>query len=135
VTGIVTIAQTAGTANLVERANLALSSLQAPVLRVTRIQQADHNHPVTLEEAILPLERFPGLSANGGDDVADITELAQRNGISLGRAIERVSIVQATKDIASHLGIRAGTVVMKLDRIVETVDGEPIEWRVAYRKI
>jgi len=29
----------------------------------------------------------------------------------------------------------SGSNVMKLERIVETIDGEPIEWRVAYRQI
>jgi DNA-binding GntR family transcriptional regulator len=45
------------------------------------------------------------------------------------------SIVSATKDVASHLGITTGANVLKLDRVVETIDGEPVEWRVAYRKI
>ena len=129
------IAQNAGTANIVEWAKLALSSPHARVLRVTRILFDDKDRPIVLEEVVLPLERFPGLSANGGDDVPNIIELAQRHGISLGRATERISIVPAIKDIASHLRIAFGTDVMKLDRITETADGEPIEWRVAYRKI
>ena len=46
-----------------------------------------------------------------------------------------MSIVQATKDDASHLQITVGADVMKLDRIVETVDGEPVEWRVMFRRV
>ena len=129
------IAQAAGTANIVEWSKLSLSSLHAPVLRVTRILFDDNDRPIALEEAVLPLERLAGLSPRGGADIPDITELAQRHGISLGRAMERISIVPATKVIASHLGIAFGTDVMKLDRVTETADGEPIEWRVAYRKI
>jgi DNA-binding GntR family transcriptional regulator len=129
------IAQAAGTANIVEWAKLALNSPQARVLRVTRILFDDKDRPIALEEAVLPLERFPGLSPNGGGDIPDINELAQRHGISLGRAMERISIVPATKDVAAHLAIAAGADVMKLDRIVETADGEPVEWRVAYRKM
>ena len=128
------IAQTAGTANVVEWSKLSLSSLQTPVLRVTRIVFDEADRPLALEEAVLPLDRFPGLAPDGGD-VPDIIELTQRYGISLGRAMERISIVPATKDVAMHLGIAAGTDVMKLDRIAETTDGEPIEWRVSYRKI
>ena len=45
-----------------------------------------------------------------------------------------MSIVRASNDVAVHLGIAAGTDVLKLDRICETVDGEPLEWRVAFRK-
>ena len=80
---------------------------------------------------MLSLDRFPGLTA----DVSDITKLAQCYGLSLGRATERVCIMPATRGIAMHLGITAGTNVLKLDRLVETVDGKPVEWRVAYRKI
>ena len=86
---------------------------------------------VALEEVVLPLERFPGLAPNGGD-IPDIVELAQRHGLSLGRVTARISIVRATRDVASHLGIAAGTNVMKLDRITENAVGEPIEWRVAF---
>ena len=129
------IAQATGTANIVEWSKLSLSSLQAPVLRVTRILFDDNDRPIALEEAVLPLERLAGLSSHDGADIPDIIELAQRLGISLGRAMERISIVPAIKDIASYLGIAAGTDVMKLDRVTETADGEPIEWRVAYRKI
>jgi GntR family transcriptional regulator len=127
-------AQTAGTANIVEWSKLSLSSFHAPVLRVTRVRfdAADRRH--ALEEVVLPLERFPGLSPIGSD-VPDIIELAQHYGISLGRATERISIVPATKDVALHLGIAAGTDVIKSDRIVETADGEPVEWRAAYRKM
>jgi DNA-binding GntR family transcriptional regulator len=55
--------------------------------------------------------------------------------LTLGRATERVSVIQATKAIALHLGIAMGTNVLRLERIAETVDGEPVEWRVAFRKI
>jgi GntR family transcriptional regulator len=129
----VSISQTAETASLVEWAKLALNSPQARVLRVTRVLYDAPDRPIALEEVVLALDRFPGLTANGGD-VPDIVELAQRYGISLGRASERMSIVRASKDVAGHLGIAAGADVLKLDRICETVDGEPIEWRVAFRK-
>jgi DNA-binding GntR family transcriptional regulator len=46
-----------------------------------------------------------------------------------------VSIVLATKDVAMHLGIPAGANVLKLDRVAETANGEPVEWRVTFRKI
>jgi hypothetical protein len=40
--------------------------------------------------------------------------------------------VRATGDIAVHLGIVVGTHVLKLDRVIETADGRPIEWRAAF---
>jgi len=87
--------------------------------------------PLAREDVVLSLDRFPGLTA----DVSDITKLAQCYGLSLGRATERVCIMPATRGIAMHLGITAGTNVMKLDRVTETADGAPIAWRVAFRKI
>jgi DNA-binding GntR family transcriptional regulator len=90
------------------------------VLRLTRARRDDDRHPVVVEEVVLALKRFPGLAANGGD-VPDIVELAQRHGLSLGRATERLSIVRATQVVASHLQIAPDTDVLRLNRIVETL--------------
>jgi len=123
------IAQSTGTATVEEWARLDLNAPNSQVLRVTRVRR--DSKAVALEEAVLPLEHLPGLIA----DASDITELAQCYGLSLGRATDRVSIVPATREVAQYLNIAAGADVMKLDRIVETADGEPVEWRVTYRKI
>jgi GntR family transcriptional regulator len=132
---VVSITQTVETANLVEWAKLALSSPQARVLRVTRVRyHAPYHPPVVLEEVVLALDRFSGLNPDGSD-IPDIIELAPRYGLSLRRATERVSVIQATKAMAVHLGIAMGSDVLRLERIAETVDGEPVEWRVAFRKI
>ena len=128
---IVLITQNTDTANAVERTKLALKAPGARVLRLTRLRHDDQALPVALEEVVLPLDHFPSLTA----DVSEITELAGCYGLSLGRASEQVSIVPATKDVAARLGIAVGAKVMKLDRIAETDDGKPIEWRVTFRKI
>jgi len=99
---------------------------------MTRIRCDAADHPLAFEEVVLPLGRFFGLAQNG--DVPDISELAHRHGLLLGRASERVSIVPATKDVAMHLGIPVAGNVLKVDRVVETADGEPVEWRVTFRK-
>jgi DNA-binding GntR family transcriptional regulator len=126
--------QSTGTATVEEWAKLDLNAPNSRVLRMTRIQHDDHSLPLGVEEVVLALDRFPGLIANGAD-IPDIIELGKRHGVSVGRASERVSIVPATKDVASHLGITTGANVLKLHRVVETIDGEPVEWRVAYRRI
>jgi GntR family transcriptional regulator len=129
---IATIIQAVGSANGTEQAILRLAA-QAPVLRVTRIRFDDDDHPLAHEDVVLPLDILPSLAANGGD-VPDIVDLAQRHGLKLGRASERVSIVPATADIARNLRIAPGTDVVKLDRVTETSDGKPIEWRVAFAR-
>ena len=78
-------------------------------------------------------ERFRGLAPDGGG-LPDIIELAQRHGLSLRHASERVAIVHASREVASHLQIAPGADVLKLNRIVETADGEPVEWRVTFKK-
>ena len=130
----VLITHSTGTATVEEWAKLDLNAPNSHVLRLTRVQLDDNSHPLGVEEIVLALERFPGLTANGGD-VPDITELAQRHGLSLGHAFERVSVVPATKENCAHLQIALGTDVLKLNRIVETADGEPVEWRVTFRNI
>ena len=125
--------QSTGIATVEEWAKLDLNA-SARVLRLTRTLHDDHNLPLGVEVIVLALDRFPGLTANGAD-IPEIIELGRRHGVSVGRASERVSIVSATKDVASHLGVTTGANVLKLDRVAETIDGEPVEWRVAYRKI
>jgi GntR family transcriptional regulator len=125
------VTQNTDTANATECTKLALKSPRARVLRLTRIRYDPPGCPMAIEEVALPLVRFPALTA----DTSDITELAQCYGLSLGRATEHISIVSATKNVAAHLGIPVGANVMKLDRIAETADGAPIEWRVAYTRV
>jgi DNA-binding GntR family transcriptional regulator len=128
------LTQDVGPATLEEWAKLDLSAPNSPVLRLTRVQLDDESHPLCVEEVVLALERFPGLAANGGE-VPDITELAPRHGLSLTRIAQRIGIIPAAKDVALHLEIALGTDVLKMYRIVETADGKPIEWRVAYMRI
>jgi DNA-binding GntR family transcriptional regulator len=125
------IAHSTGTATVHEWAKLDLDTPSSRVLRMTRVQHDDNHQAIALEEVVLPLDRFPGLIA----DASDLTQLAQCYGLSLSRATERVTIVRATKDVALHLGIAAGADVMKLDRLIETTDGEPVEWRVTLRRV
>ena len=128
------IARTIGTANVVEWAKLALADLQAPVLRVTRLRHDDQDRPLALETVVLVLEHFPGLEADG-EIIPDVCGLAKRYDLSLLRTAERVAVVPAAADIALHLGIAAGTKVLKLERVVETAAGIPIEWRVSFNRL
>ena len=127
------ITQSTGPATIEEWAKLDLGAPNSRVLRLTRVQHDDNGRPLSVEDVVLALERFPGLVANGAD-IPDIVELAQRHGLTLGRGMERLSIVPATKDVASHLQIAPGANLLKLNRVVETADGEPVEWRVSFRK-
>jgi DNA-binding GntR family transcriptional regulator len=128
------ITHSTGPPTVEEWAKLDLNAPNAHVLRLTRVQLDDTHAPLGVEEVVLALERFPGLAVNGAA-VPDLIELAEQHGILLRHATERLSIVPATKQVALQLQIAPGTDVLKLNRIVETANGEPVEWRVTFRKI
>ena len=123
------ISQTTGTATLIEWAKLALGDANTQVLRVVRVRQ-DTAFGTLVEQIVLPLDKFPGLT--DGDTVTDVAELAKRFGLQVASVSERITFVEAPGDVVRLLGIAAGTGVVKLDRITETSDGQPIEWRVTY---
>jgi len=127
------IARSIGSATVEEWAKLALNAPNSCVLRLTRVRHDGGDRPLAVEEVVLALERFPGLAPDGGG-LPDIIELDQRHGLSLRHASERVAIVHASREVASHLQIAPGADVLKLNRIVETADGEPVEWRVTFKK-
>jgi DNA-binding GntR family transcriptional regulator len=125
------ITQAARAAEELEQTRLRLTYPQVSVFTVTRIRLDGDDRPLAHEKVVLPLDRFPGLVPND-EDIPDIAQLAQRHGLTLGRATESVGIVAASEKVALHLRIAAGTDVLKLDRVIETADGVPLEWRVAF---
>ena len=80
------------------------------------------------EEIALPAELFPHLEDS---NYGRIVVLAQRHGLLLGPAEERVSIGAACRGAARSIRHSARFPVIVLDRVVHTIDGRPVEWRVA----
>jgi GntR family transcriptional regulator len=101
--------------------------------RVYRIQRTwrHKGDPFMFAQAVVPAAHFPGLEA-ATEAASRITGLAQRYGVLLGKAEERLSIGRAGDAVAAELGIAPGTPVMVLDRIVHALDGRPVEWRVGW---
>jgi GntR family transcriptional regulator len=106
--------------------------LQRPdeVYRVRRFRS--HNGRLyMIEDAALPAALFPGLVQQ--PSLADrVVGLARHYGVLLARSQERVSIASPEKVITDALGHPAGAFVLRLDRVVFSRDGRPIEWRVGY---
>ncbi len=117
-----------GTANAAEIRLLQLRNGE-PVLRMHRLR-SHAGRPLMVEESTVPQSRFPGL-AQEADVTASIVVLAQRYGLLLARAKEKLSVTSATGDVADELGVSEGTPLLKLDSVVFSIDGRPIEWRVA----
>ena len=101
----------------------------AQVMRIRRVRQSA-GIPFMVEDVTLPDSLFPGLS-----DLREvphrITLLAQQFGLLLGRAEEQVRASKANGEIAEELRIAKDTPILTLDRVVYTLDGRPVEWRLA----
>jgi DNA-binding GntR family transcriptional regulator len=52
--------------------------------------------------------------------------------VVLGKATERVRTVRAGKAVAAFLGVGVGKRIARMDRITQSADGLPVEWRIAY---
>jgi GntR family transcriptional regulator len=101
--------------------------------RVYRIQRTwlHKGDPIMFAQVVVPAAHFPGLEA-ATEAASTITGLAQRYGVLLGRAEERLSIGPAGDAVAAALAVAPGTPVMMLDRVVHALDGRPVEWRVGW---
>jgi DNA-binding GntR family transcriptional regulator len=113
---------------MIERERLRLSATDM-VARLARLRNVD-GHPLSYEEIVLPLGRLPDVDA-ARQITSDIGELAHVQGL-LGLASERVTVVNASKTVAGHRGMAEGRRIMRLERVVATADGIPVEWRVAF---
>lgn len=120
---------TDGVANELECARLCLPTGQR-VYRIRRVRLSD-DKPFMVEEASVPAALFPGL-----EQMSEFTHrivcLAQKCGILLGKAEERISIASASPEVADALCVARGSPVTVLDRVVRAMDGQPVEWRVAW---
>lgn len=123
------IAQTTGAADTVEQERLKLAAEEL-VVRVTRVR-SENDQPSAYEVSVFPLARFPGLTSESRA-IDDVFALAREHGLALGRATEDLDVVHATMDVAERLGIDPDESVLKLDRVVRSAEGLPVEWRIAF---
>jgi GntR family transcriptional regulator len=112
-----------------ERRRLRLPA-GAQAIRIHRVH-LNNDRPYMYEAEVLPEQLFAELTRLP-EPPGRIAELAQRFGVVLGPATERVSVAIASKAVADKLAICAGTPLLKLDRQVLAIDGSPVHWRVAF---
>jgi len=120
---------TEGDANETECERLGLGKGDR-VYRVRRLR-LDGDQPIMVEDISLPAALFPNL-VQEESPTGQIAALAQRHGILLGRAEERISIGTAEPTIARALGLKPGTPLLLLDRVMRSLDARPVEWRIGY---
>jgi GntR family transcriptional regulator len=100
-------------------------SAPAPVLEIVRVRLAD-GEPISLERALFPAERFPGLldRALGGS----LYELLETNyGLVPGEAEERIEVVAAGAAEARLLGLRRGAPLLAVARTAWDAEGQAFE--------
>ncbi len=117
-------------ANEQERQRLGLAA-DEQVLRVVRVRKLD-NQPVIHEVLSVPQALFPGL-ADKQPLPNSFYSLYQRDyGLSVVKAVERVSAVLATESAVSHLHVEAQTPLLQIERTAYALDGRAIELRVSH---
>jgi GntR family transcriptional regulator len=98
---------------------------RALVLEIVRVRLADGD-PVSLERAVFPAERFPGLLDEPlGGSLYEL--LASRYDLAPGEAEERIEVVAATPAEARALGIRRGSPLVSIVRTAIDGGGRPFE--------
>lgn len=118
-----------GPANAGEAARLGLRP-GAPVRRITQTRMVD-DVAFAYECLVLPAALFPNLDTNRAA-VNNIGETAFANGLLLGTGHESIAVGEAAGEVASALEVQPHSSVLVLDRVVETIDGQPAEWRRAW---
>jgi GntR family transcriptional regulator len=117
---------TQGSANAAECGRLRLR----PDDKVWRIHSVrlHKGEPFMVEEVVMPAMLFPDLDEQN-DLPSRIVVLAQQYGILLGKGDERVSIGAASPEVAETLGLKPGSPILLLDRLVYDLSGRAVEWR------
>lgn len=100
------------------------------VIRARRVRFSE-GKPYMLEHLAMPAALFPGMAEQTSFS-ARIVVLAQQYGILLGKGQERVTIGSAAEEVAKTLQLAPGTSVLVVDRVVHSLEGRPVEWRVGH---
>ena len=101
--------------------------LRERVIRIRRLRLTD-GKPYMLEDLAMPAKLFPDLTHQ--DASQRFVVLAQQSGVLLGKGEERLAIGAAAPDVAAALQVDEGATVMRLDRVIYTLEGKPAEWRL-----
>jgi GntR family transcriptional regulator len=99
-----------------------------PVARKRRLLSVASG-PFAVEEACLAVSRLPGLVAETLGDWNALA-LAQPHGVHVNAASEEVRPVPASPEVAAQLCVEAGTMLLRLDRVLFAGEETPIEWRI-----
>ncbi|WP_336492815.1 GntR family transcriptional regulator [Methylobacterium nigriterrae] len=122
------LARAEAPASVDERDRLGLVR-QARVVRIERLRALDGR--VCLIEAIaLPASLFPGIAALDLPNTL-YSLYANRFGLTIAVARERLRAVALSAREAGHLGAAPGSPALEIDRVAFDLDERPVEWRLS----
>jgi GntR family transcriptional regulator len=96
----------------------------APVTEIERLRTAD-GAPLALERVYLPAERFPGIGATDLEDGSLFELLADRYGVRLSDADQRVLAVAIDARDAALLRVAAGSPGLRFHTLTRDGEGTP----------
>jgi GntR family transcriptional regulator len=103
---------------------------------VARCQLVRHHEgPFLFERMSLAVSRFFGLDCAELRGPYQLAVLAQDHGVLVGSASETVEIARASAEVSALLVVDPGTPLLRLDRIIYSLDHVPLEWRLGYCKL
>jgi len=100
------------------------------VVTITRVRHLG-GIPAIFETIALPGNRFQGLEQQ--DEIPNELYGLYENsyGVTIHKASERLRAVAASETEAEALRLSVGSPLLEIDRIAETLEGTPVEWRVS----
>jgi len=98
------------------------------VIFIERIRELGKRSAI-FETIVLPAKMFRGLGMNDTlpNELYQLYE--QQYGVTIHKAVERIGAISADRNHARHLNVQNGAPLLEIDRLAETLDGTPAEWR------
>jgi len=102
------------------------------VIELTRIRYLNRE-PISIDNSFFPIDI--GQKLLGRDMTQDVFPLLENEfGIGLGHADLKIEAVSATDEIAKQLNVDTGSSVLRIQRLVFSSDGKPIDFEyLSYR--
>lgn len=101
-----------------------------PVVRLARVRTAD-GRPMAVEDAYLPLRRYPGIDEVDFTHASLFEVLAERFGVALGDAEQRVVAVTIDAADAERLEVEPGHPGLRFETLARDADGVPVYFAVS----
>lgn len=104
------------------------------IVRRTRRVRTEDGRPYMIEKSSVPTALFPLPPEQTGKDIP-LLALSKMCGVILGGGEERISATIAGPEFAAQFNCDPSEPLLRLDRVVYTISGQPAKWRVGHCKL